>query len=286
MSILKTAMSLVLSCAILSLTVLGAPRVLILDGFNNHDWQRNTQHLQQVLKAAQVEVSVATYGTKTWPPDLNNYRVIIQTCNNLGQEIDWTPEFKQNFANWVQSGGGVIIHHSANNSFVNWADYNRIIGLGWRDKHFGSALTIDQSGSVQRTLRGEGGNTNHGKRLEAQIQTRGGHPLVVDLPKVWKAADLEVYRWARGPAEKLTVLSYANEAETGLNFPVEWLVRYGEGEAYVSTFGHLWQGQLDPPGIRCAGYQSQLIRAVHYLAGESVPPVPADFPSPDEVSLR
>lgn len=107
------------------------------------------------------------------------------------------------------------------------------------------------------------------------------------LPRQWRAADIEVYRYTRGPAEQVQVLSYAREPATGLNFPIEWTVRYGKGRVYTSTLGHVWPGDPALKGVQCAGFQTLLFRALDWLAGKPVDgTVPADFPSPDKTSLR
>ena len=101
------------------------------------------------------------------------------------------------------------------------------------------------------------------------------------------AADIEVYRYGRGPAENLTVLSHAKDPKLGINFPVEWTVAYGKGRVYNSTLGHVWKDQAEPQGIRCAGFQTLLQRTVQWLAGQEVDSsVPADFPTKDTARLR
>jgi type 1 glutamine amidotransferase len=99
--------------------------------------------------------------------------------------------------------------------------------------------------------------------------------------------DIEIYRYARGPAENLTPIAYAKEPQTGLQFPVEWTVQYGKGRVFVSTYGHVWANMADPKGMRCAGFQTIMIRALKWLAGRDPgDAAPADFPTAEHVSLR
>ena len=104
--------------------------------------------------------------------------------------------------------------------------------------------------------------------------------------KQWRA-DLEA-PLARGPAKNLTVLSYAKEAKTQLNFPVEWVVHYGEGRIYTSTYGHHWHNQTESPaGMRCAAFQTLLHRAIYWLAKREVPgTIPNNFPGTEKISLN
>jgi type 1 glutamine amidotransferase len=107
------------------------------------------------------------------------------------------------------------------------------------------------------------------------------------LPRAWKAADIEVYCHARGPATNLTVLAYAADAQTRLQFPIEWTVQYGQGRVFASTYGHVWADQKDPQGMKCAAFQTVMVRALKWLAGRQPDGgVPTDFPTGDAVSLR
>ena len=99
--------------------------------------------------------------------------------------------------------------------------------------------------------------------------------------------DIEVYYFARGPAENLEVLSYGHDPVTAMNWPLEWTVAYGSGRVYTATFGHVWPGDTQPERMRCAGLQTVVVRALHWLAGREVDAaVPADFPSATSPSIR
>jgi len=98
---------------------------------------------------------------------------------------------------------------------------------------------------------------------------------------------MELYRYARGPAENITVLSAATDSVTGKIFPVEWVVGYGKGRVYASSMGHLWKGDIYPAGYRSIDFQTTLIRATEWLAtGKVTYPVPPNFPTADATSMR
>ena len=270
-------------------------RVLIVDGFGNHYWEQTTLLIKNIVEASELfHIDVSTTpatkespGWDTWRPQFSEYDVVIQTCNSLGNRPTWPSAVEKALEDFVAQGGGLYILHSGNNSFAHWGEYNRMIGLGWRNKNFGAAITVAEDGEVQRIAAGQGGNTGHGKRFDAVLTRLGEHPIHEGLPRQWKAADLEIYRYARGPAENLTVLSYALETQTGLNFPVEWVVNYGEGRVYNSTFGHVWKGDSNPPGIRCVAFQTLLVRGLEWLSGREVTwPVPDNFPDDKMVQLQ
>lgn len=187
----------------------------------------------------------------------------------------------------MADGGGVYMYHGATNAFKGWDAYNQMIGLGWRNKDFGIALTISDKEEVVIVPKGEGGNTGHGARTDALITRMGNHPIHNGMPKSWKGADVEIYRYGRGTAENLHVISYAIEPKTALNFPMEWVVKYGDGNVYSSTYGHLWQNQEWPPSMRCAAFQQSIVRALQWLSGNQVDNyVQSDFPTSENFSVR
>ena len=78
-----------------------------------------------------------------------------------------------------------------------------------------------------------------------------------------------------------------SEPATGIDFPIEWVVSYGTGRVYNSTYGHHWHTQTEPPeGIRCVAFQTIFHRVINWLAKRPIAPgVPDDFPSAESVSL-
>jgi uncharacterized protein len=270
-------------------------KLLVVEGISNHDWRHRLEIVRSILArdgSFDVDVSVtpSTAGDpawETWRPDFSAYDVVLSAYNNLGGKPRWPAEVEKAFEDYVRGGGGFLAYHEANNAFADWDAYNRIIGLGWRNKDQGSAIIVNPDESLRIVPPGSGNNTGHGERVNVLVTRLGDHPIHKGLPRSWMAADLEVYRYARGPATNLTVLSYAKDPSTQLQFPIEWVVDYGKGHTYVSTYGHVWAGQADPEGTRCAAFQTLLIRALKWLAGRDPgTAVPEDFPSPSATSLR
>jgi type 1 glutamine amidotransferase len=270
-------------------------KVLIVDGFSNHDWKQTTALIRSILEPTglfDVSVSTAppTNGAPewaTWRPKFADYDVVIQTYNDLKGGTPWPKEVQTAFESFVANGGGFFDFHSANNAFAQWPAYNDMIGLGWRNKDFGWAITIDTNEHLVRIPAGEGLNTSHGPQTNVVIHNLGEHPIHAGLPKEWMTPHLEVYYYARGPAKNLEVLSYGFDARTKMNWPTEWTVAYGKGRVYNATFGHVWKGDVQPEAMRCAGVQTIMIRALQWLAKRPVDyPVPPDFPTGDKLSIR
>ncbi len=270
-------------------------RVLIVDGFSNHNWKQTTKLIRGILEPTglfKIDVSTSppkadAKGWDEWRPRFSDYDVVIQNCNDIRGGPSWPKEVQKSFAEYVRNGGGVFIFHSANNAFPKWDEYNEIIGLGWRNKNQGVALTIGDDQSIKRIPAGEGRGTGHGPRIDAVLTRLGDHPIHKGIPKRWKTPGLEVYFYARGPAKNLDVLSYAFDPRTKMNWPIEWVITYGEGRIYNATFGHVWRNEQNPASMRCVGFQTVLIRALQWLAKKPVThAIPDNFPTADKMSIR
>lgn len=269
--------------------------VLIVDGFSNHDWKQTSAVTKWILEeSGRFRVDVNTIPTDSvqraaWNPVFKGYAVVIQNTNNIqNTRLRWPPQAEQSLEAYVKGGGGLYILHSGNNAFPHWKEYDKMIGLGWRKSSEGYALEIGPSNQVIKIPPGEGQGTGHGNRFNALVQVLNRHPINNGYPSRWQTANTEVYHFPRGPAENLTVLSYAfDSTSTKRNWPVEWVVSYGAGRVYNSSMGHLWKGELYPPAYRCVGYQTTVIRAAEWLAtGKVSYPVPKQFPTAQTQSLR
>lgn len=271
-------------------------KVLIVNGYSNHDWQRTTSLTEAILKKTNLfDVSISTVPAKAddpayagWLPAFKDYDVVIQTCNDInGSGPVWPEPARVDFERYMREGGGMFALHSANNAFAGWEEYSRMLGLAWRKKDYGFALKITEDESIERIPPGQGAGTSHGERTDRVIHRMGDHPIHMGMPRLWKTPLIEVYTHARGPAENCVVLSWAEDPKTKVRWPIEWAVGYGKGRVYTSTFGHVWRGEEDPVDMRCAGFQTLMVRALQWLANRPVnDPIPSDFPSEREVSLR
>lgn len=273
-----------------------ALRVLIVDGFSNHNWQQTTAVVKRLLEASGLfEVAVSTVpvadsvSLTNWLPVFKNYALVVQNTNNVhNTRLRWPVAAEQALEKYVQDGGGLLALHSANNAFPHWEAYNKMIGIGWRSKSIGTALEIDSvNKSIIKHPPGQANGTGHGNRFDAVIHKLNSHPINKGYPHKWKTANTEVYNFPRGAAENITVLSYAfDSSATRRLWPMEWVVQFGKGRVYSSSMGHLWHGETFPPAYRCIGFQTTLIRAAQWLAtGKVRYPIPKEFPDEHTISL-
>ena len=269
--------------------------VLIVDGFSNHNWKKTSHIVKTILENSNkftvtISTSPPTLNSpnwKNWKPNFSKHDVVIQNCNNIFKKITWPNHVRKSLESYVKNGGGLYILHSANNAFPDWLEYNKMIGLGWRNKSYGPAITIDKNQNTIFIPKNQGQSTGHGPRTNPLITTIGSHPIHKNLPKQFIAADLEIYTYARGPAQNLTVLSYAKDPKLKINFPIEWTVKYGKGNVYASSFGHLWPKQKLPPSIKCVAFQTLLVRATEWLAtNNTTSPTPKNFPTKEKYQLQ
>ena len=221
-------------------------KVLIIDGYSNHDWRYTTEVINTLLiNSGFCKVDISTAPTNNspkygkWNPRFANYDVVVMNLNSLGNGNSWPKNVQTNFENYMKNGGGMYVFHSANNSFAEWAEYDKMIGLGWRKAEQGTAIEIIDNKMVRIPV-GVGKNTSHGKRVDLVVNKLVEHPINKGFPAKWETPDIELYTYARGPAEKIEVLSFTFDKKTDKNWPVDWVVKYGKGRVYNSTFGHLW----------------------------------------------
>ncbi|MDB4583330.1 DUF1080 domain-containing protein [Draconibacterium sp.] len=286
----------VLMFLILSINLFAKPdkiRVLIIDGYSNHDWRYSTEIINTLLLNSgfcEVDISTAPINDSpdynNWNPRFLNYDVVVQNVNSLGNGNSWPKSVQSSFEEYMKKGGGMYVYHSANNSFPEWAEYDKMIGLGWRKADQGIAIEIKDNKMVKIPV-GEGENTSHGPRVDLVVNKLKSHPINKGFPQQWLTPDIELYTYARGPTENIEVLSYTYDKKTDKNWPVDWVVKYGKGRVYNSTFGHLWHDLRMPPSVQCIGFQTTFLRAIQWVAGKEVTVnVPDNFPSENEMSLN
>ena len=262
-------------------------RVLIIDGQNNHDWRKTTPVLKSCLeKTGRFKVEVATSPENGKPaqdwdafrPKFSDYGAVLSNYN--GQS--WPEPVRKSLEEYVANGGGLVIVHAANNAFPDWAEYNKMIGLGWRGADFGDRVTLDKDGKVVRTEKGKGAGAGHGAQHDFAVVVRDRqHPVMSGLPVEWMPVTDELYHGQRGPAENMNILATAYSAKstsgTEEHEPMVWWIPYGKGKVLTTLMGH---GDYS---MKCVGFQTIITRGTEWAAtGKVTIPVPENFPTPTE----
>jgi len=269
-------------------------KVLVIGGQNNHDWAKSTPFMEGILNGAgHFEATVDNAPPRdapqeqwdAWQPKFSDFDCILLDYN--GQM--WPERVQSDFVNYVREGGGVVVIHAANNSFVGWKEYEAMVGLLWRGPGYGASLYVDDSGDVVREPPGEGRGMGHGSQYDWMMTTRDTeHPITQGIPVRWQHKMDELYHGQRGPAENVHILLTAysdpegGRGGTGKHEPIVWWIPYGKGKVVTNVMGHV--GGLDP--MKCVGFRVLLQRACQWTAtGKCVTPIPENFPTADATSI-
>lgn len=315
---LRVPFILILSLIVLAANAEAKTKALIIDGQNNHAvWPKSTIMMKQYLEESglfEVDIDRTRFTWKgeakegDWLPladvgkteDLNQpqsdprftplfaeYDLVISNFGN--NAADWPERTQRNFENYVKAGGGFVSVHAANNSFGQWHEYNRMIGIGgWggRKPHNGVHVFYDNSGKLVRDEAPDGKSGGHGKRHEFHITLRNaGHPITQGLPDKWLTSVDECYATLRGPAENMTILATGKDvsetAKTDRHEPMLMVIHYGKGRVFHTTLGH------DTTALEGVGFITTLLRGAEWAAtGKVTQKVPEDFPSLKKVKSR
>lgn len=273
-------------------------RMLIVDGINNDDWKTATHGINEILtNTGLFTVDVSTTPSReapasawdSWRPAFGRYDVVVNNFNggDSAKGVQWPAEVEAAMESFVRGGGGLVIYHAANNAFLPWKAYNEMIGLGWRQPSFGPSIRIADDDSVVVIPQGTGNPPNHPKMFDFQIHVRNTHhPITLGMPPVWMHPYEQLTHGQHGPAEDLTILTYAHSPVTNQNEPMDWVRDYAHGRVYTTMLGHTWAG--DPcPNLDCVGFHTLLARGVQWAAtGHVSIPIPSDFPGANTVSLH
>lgn len=269
-------------------------RALIVDGQSNHDWRSTTRELRAALEGSgRFSVDVATAPERPGPkagasalagyraamgrfaPDLARYAVVIDNYNG----DHWPEAFRRSLVERVGAGRlGLVIVHAANHPFADWPEFNRMMGLGWRDDpKAGRAVKVSEDGEIRLVPAGVGPGATWDPKRPVTVTVRDrDHPITRGMPARWRHASDEVYHGLRGPAEGLhllaTYLSDRAAGGTGEHEPSAWTIAYGSGRVFVTPMGH------DADGQRCPGFRALLARGAEWAATGSVKlALPEDF---------
>ena len=261
-------------------------KVLIVDGQNNHKWDITTPVLRNIFETAEifaVDISASppkgspTSAWDSWRPKFSDYAVVVSNYNGE----TWPEPVRKAFEEYVAGGGGFLCIHAADNSFSDWPEYNKMIGVGgWggRTEKDGPRLFIKDGKLMRDMSPGKGGS--HGPQHPFVVTHHDTeHPIIKGLPAQWMHRQDELYNSLRGPDENLVVLASAISEQTNDAEPMVMVISYGKGRVVHNAMGHADYSMLD------RGFYEVMQRSAEWVATgdcKATAAVPADFPSADK----
>ena len=227
-------------------------KTLLLSGENNHDWRRSTPFCKDLLvRSGRFEVTVTEDPSAALADaeKLKGYELIFSDYNGP----DWTDAAKANFEVAVAGGTGLVILHAADNAFAGWVEFEKMVGLLWRE------------------------GSGHGEFHEFEVKiTDGGHPITRGLSdfRIWD----ELYHKLapmHGVACHVLATAYSSpdKGGSGADEPMMVVSQYGSGRVYHHVLGHVWPG--DPDGdykgasmiaLENESFQRSLLRGCEWAA--------------------
>jgi type 1 glutamine amidotransferase len=270
-------------------------KTLIITGQNNHNWQVSHLVIKDILENSglfSVDFIISPekgQDMSGFIVDFTPYSLVVVDYNG----DSWPQETMTRFENFAAKGGGIVIYHAADNSFPNWAEYNKICGLGgWegRDENSGPYAYWLNGELIKDSSPGRGGS--HGRQHEYMMTARNSeHPIVNGLPNRWSHAPDELYDRMRGPANIASLL-YTAWSDTatggsGREEPLVFTVDYGKARIFHTMLGHCGPTYENNPAMQCAGFQVTLLRGAEWAAtGKVTQKIPKDFPTSTYITYR
>lgn len=217
---------------------------LLLTGANNHDWRRSAPFLRDLLEqSGRFAVTVTEHPSEALEDAaaLARYRLLFSDYNGP----DWSPAAQANFVAALHEGAGLVAVHAANNAFAGWVEYERMLGVLWRE------------------------GAGHGDYHEFLVAIRDhDHPVTRGLEdfRLW---DELYHNLAPTPGAEYHVLATAwsdpGHGGTGRDEPMMVVTQYGQGRVFHQILGHVWEGgplrTLENPG-----FQASLLRGCLWAA--------------------
>jgi HEAT repeat protein/type 1 glutamine amidotransferase len=280
-------LSMLLSPALSAQNAAPPIKALVVTGQNYHPWKVTSAAFKQILEDTglfQVDIAVsppAEASMKGFRPNFSAYRLVVLDYSGEA----WPSSTQKAFTAYVKNGGGVVVYHSANNTFPKWPEYNEIIGLaGWGERTEKAGHYVYWKDGKEVRDAGPGVCGYHGPEHPFLVVNREtNHPITAGLPPNWMHGSDELYGLLRGQAKNLSVLATAyfslEQSGTGRDEPVLFTVNYGAGRVFHTVLGHA-RPEGPQPALECVGFIVTLRRGAEWAAtGKVTQKTPADFPA-------
>ncbi|MBE6427877.1 MAG: ThuA domain-containing protein [Planctomycetaceae bacterium] len=272
---------------------LSAINVLLIDGQGTHNWRESTPVLERDLEETGLfDVTVLTTPPE-WEeltdflPNFSDFDVVV--LNYCGAE--WPPQAQKAFLEFIAGGGGLVLVHSANLAFPDWAEFQKLLCVsGWngRDDSYGPYRYWDPEQGGVHLAKGGPTGTQSGQHEYVIHSTAPNHPIMRGIsPKMLHSPD-ELYANLRGipqNAPNVTILATAfsdpEHKGSGRHEIQLATVTYGKGRVFQILYGNAGKQ------CRSVAFIVPFIRGTQWAAtGNVTIPIPEDIPTEDKSYVR
>lgn len=225
--------------------------VLLVTGANNHDWKWTSPVLKEALEETgrfQVDITTTPAADLADPAKLRRYQALLLDYNGPR----WGEAAEAAFLDAVQRGTGVVVVHAANNAFPGWVEYERMVGLCWRE------------------------GTGHGAFHPFDIAVVDRHhPITQGMEDLRLHPDELYHRLVHMHGAEFRVLLSAfsdpKTGGTGRHEPMALVSRYGDGRVFHTPLGHVWTGAVPTrASVTDPQFRRLLARGTEWAATGSV----------------
>ncbi|MED6334772.1 MAG: family 16 glycoside hydrolase [Planctomycetota bacterium] len=198
--------------------------VLVVGGANNHDCEWTTPSLERMLTSSGLFEVTVTEDPAAFLADADRiarFRVFVLDYNGPR----WGAAAEEHFLAAVRGGAGVAVIHAANNAFRGWVEYEKLVGLMWRE------------------------GTGHGRFHPFDVQiTDRDHPITRSLPDLLAHPDELYHKLVPMHGVGNRVIGVAKSAKetggTGADEPMIVVKSYGKGRVFHTPLGHVGRNNV------------------------------------------
>jgi type 1 glutamine amidotransferase/cytochrome c551/c552 len=228
-----------------------------------HVWRETTLALEDLLrKDERLQVESVPDPEFLAEPRLHDYDVVIFNYCNWQQPEGLSEAAKQNFVEYLKSGGGLVLIHFSNGAFhFSLPDAATSDWPEWREN------------ICRRVWDHTAGKSGHDAYGPFRVDIRDDqHPLTAGLESFDTSDELYFRQQGQQP---IRVLATARSQVTGQDEPMAFVYSYGKGQVFQTVLGHSVES------LRTEGTQELVRRAVAWTAGRN----PLATASPRAASL-
>jgi type 1 glutamine amidotransferase len=216
-----------------------AKRVVILTGddFPGHLWRETGPEYAKLLRSdPRLEVTISESPALLGSAALGSYAAVFLDFKNYNNRLPTAAPLWQNFEQYIQNGGGLVISHFGCGALQEWNGYVKVSGRVWDPQ--------------------KRGHDPYGEFLVRILQT--GHPITKGIPD-FTTTD-ELYTCFAGDT-KIDVLAEATSKVDQSIQPMAFVLTPGKGRVFNSPLGH------NLAALKAQGVRDLYLNATRWAAG-------------------